>query len=317
MLNKKKYFIWLGIAVGCFITLLLLATFFDYQISAFLTKGGLVDGNYFSKNVIARFFEVFGVLIMYFIVSFALIILSVRFKSVHNKAVRIILICLTYILSCSAFLYGFREVFGYLHDFYPSSSFYSHYSDIWALLIYVAVGLGISFLYHNIIKKYDASLDKLVKFAIIVLFTAVVSMALVQGVKVIAARERFRTIYWFEQNNPGVDPGFKPWYSFEGSVKELATSLNVPKDYFKSFPSGHACASALIVVITAIPILFESQKKNFRYYVAIAILFTFIVAFERIVMGAHYLSDVTVGSFATIFCYFIALLTLKFKKETE
>lgn len=47
----------------------------------------------------------------------------------------------------------------------------------------------------------------------------------------------------------------------------------------------------------------------------IGIVFTIIVSYSRIVMGAHFLSDVCVGSIMTIVLIFIFLSLLKKKND--
>ncbi len=53
-----------------------------------------------------------------------------------------------------------------------------------------------------------------------------------------------------------------------------------------AFPSGHSA-----LVFSALPII----KKYFNKYYLISIIFAVIVAFSRIYVGAHYLSDVISG----------------------
>lgn len=57
------------------------------------------------------------------------------------------------------------------------------------------------------------------------------------------------------------------------------------------------------------------KQKNLNLLCMIGIVFTIIVSYSRIVMGAHFLSDVCVGSIMTIVLIFIFLSLLKKKND--
>ena len=60
-----------------------------------------------------------------------------------------------------------------------------------------------------------------------------------------------------------------------------------------SFPSGHATAGAAIAV--SIVLAFMRHGLRRRLWVAAAMAFAFVMAFSRVYLGAHWLSDVTTG----------------------
>jgi undecaprenyl-diphosphatase len=75
---------------------------------------------------------------------------------------------------------------------------------------------------------------------------------------------------------------------------ELVSPLILQTTY--SFPSGHALLSAAIY--PAIALLWkkiESADGVARFFFALALMTSLAVAISRIVLGAHYISDVVVG----------------------
>ena len=90
---------------------------------------------------------------------------------------------------------------------------------------------------------------------------------------------------------------FTPWYEISGARDLLLGNSPVPKDGFKSFPSGHTFSAGISYVLICLPYLydrFNNRKWTIIWYV-IPICFTGLVGLSRIVAGAHYLSDVLVG----------------------
>jgi undecaprenyl-diphosphatase len=60
-----------------------------------------------------------------------------------------------------------------------------------------------------------------------------------------------------------------------------------------SFPSGHATAGAALGVAIALAFLRPGHRR--RVWIGIAVLLAFVMAFSRVYLGAHWLSDVVTG----------------------
>ncbi len=60
-----------------------------------------------------------------------------------------------------------------------------------------------------------------------------------------------------------------------------------------SFPSGHATAAAAISVAAVLAFLRPGHVR--RRWVLLAVAFAFVMAFSRVYLGAHWLSDVETG----------------------
>ena len=118
----------------------------------------------------------------------------------------------------------------------------------------------------------------------------VVGMALfgyvifIQVVKHLWGRVRFRELdAAFSQ--------FTPWYLPQGITG------------FDSFPSGHAAMGWILLAL----LILLANKKQWVKYSAIVIIFLWgvILALSRVVIGAHYASDVLFGSFFIIITFLL------------
>ena len=60
-----------------------------------------------------------------------------------------------------------------------------------------------------------------------------------------------------------------------------------------SFPSGHAVAAAATAVALVLVLMAPGARR--RKWEALAVLFAFVMAFSRVYLNAHWLSDVVAG----------------------
>lgn len=85
----------------------------------------------------------------------------------------------------------------------------------------------------------------------------------------------------------------RPIFTYAGELSFL-TDSNTP-----AFPSGHATKS----IALAIPLIFNNSEDNRLTLPKIMVLSTAIlVCLSRVVLGAHYLSDVLAGSGWSVLC---------------
>ena len=108
-------------------------------------------------------------------------------------------------------------------------------------------------------------------------------------------RPRYRLISVMEEVR------FHNWWEPCKEYNYLKDTYNIAKDNFKSFPSGHTAeASIPLVIITFLPLADGQFKKwqlpSFLGGCALVLL----VAFARILAGAHFLSDVSMGATITL-----------------
>lgn len=126
-------------------------------------------------------------------------------------------------------------------------------------------------------------------FIIIVVGTMFLEMILINLIKIPWGRPRMRMI--------AVQPeaAFQPWWVIGSEMKDTLMVMGGAAEEFKSFPSGHSGNAACALLLSILPLICSRLKGKETILMASGILFTLIVAGSRIVMGAHFLSDITVG----------------------
>ena len=122
--------------------------------------------------------------------------------------------------------------------------------------------------------------------------------------KFCASRPRYRFLISAE-NTDGTQ--FAAWWQWN-----FGTSAQMG-DGFKSFPSGHIANSCMLLTL---PLVVRVTKKDVKYWrilsFIVAFLFVLGMAFNRLLMGAHFLSDVGFAFFEALCIYaFVELVVNK------
>jgi membrane-associated phospholipid phosphatase len=260
--------------------LLLLASFYDYQLSNLLYSEG---------NVIARFFEAFGE-------AFGIIGpfagAACIFASIENQKKKWPTITLT-ILAMIFSLMTLYEPYQFLDGAMKYVGVLAEL--ICAILMFIYV-------YKNVDRSDSV---KLKKIGTVIILTGIIGPILVNIVKIPWGRPRYRSIIVTD----GLE--FQPWWVVG---KELRTKFEGILEYeeFKSFPSGHssvAVNSICLVLLSTVVSSFNKKKMTI-----FAIVWTLSVMISRIVLGAHFLSDVVIGA---LISYLTFLLLCKIFKISE
>lgn len=149
--------------------------------------------------------------------------------------------------------------------------------------------------YINIPKKESEILRKLAVLGIIVMF---VQLSVVEGMKYLWGRVRFRDLL-----ADGSFDAFTPWYKINGINGN------------KSFPSGHTAGAAMSYLMMLLPFASKKWDRKRALCFIIPFIYSSVVAYTRLVMGAHYLSDVAMGG---IISFTIIIITMKiFEKKVD
>ena len=182
---------------------------------------------------------------------------------------------------------------------FMSSSMLYKYLGI-SIVIGIAGELLLCVLFYYLLTKIKVE-DKanLRKAALVGVFLFFLAILIINLIKIGWGRERYR--HMVEINSFA---GFTNWY--------LPNMFTLDNE-FMSFPSGHSANASVIIWITLIPLFVPSLKKYTKGLTGVAILWILLVTTSRIIMGAHFLSDVTMGVTITLVCFI--LLKKKMKIE--
>ncbi len=137
----------------------------------------------------------------------------------------------------------------------------------------------------------DTDPDELTRWALMVLAVWVAQAIILNViVKPLWSRPRMRVI----EVTPGLN--FQPWWVIGNPDKWSYIAAGVIKDGFKSFASGHTAHAAIGLMLAGLPTAAFTEKPSLRrvvFWAAAAV--AALVAFGRIVIGAHFLTDVSCG----------------------
>lgn len=266
-----KRFVWISIVVLVVLLGILAVGNLDYTISKAIINEHSIWAEFF--NMFGEFPAMFGMLVG------VAILFGGRRKDVKWRN------SLGWIISVP-----FMLLFSFAVVFMPIRYYFEHDPSgvpmIWTIVN--LVGAIILFIVTLlIIKKVgNEKLRELRKVGIVLIILVVAEMVLVNVVKILWARPRMRSIESVDE--------FVHWYRVNGPTGD---------NELKSFPSGHTANGFVMLAYTMFLPYFKNIKKN--WFAAFAIAWGSAVAMSRVVLGAHFLSDVLVGSYITILAFFI------------
>lgn len=259
-------------ACSVFVAVLLIILAFgkiDYNISLLLLD---------RESVWAEFFNIFGEQPAFWGLLIGSVILFFSHEKSNKKRYFICLVS-GFCCSYSSVYYMLITPVLYISERYEIKIFNNPKAII------TAVSLIISIIITAIAPKYKSQLKKFRNQGAFLILTILSEIALVNILKYIWGRPRMRSISSFEE--------FRYWYEIAGPAASQE---------FRSFPSGHtANAFTIIAFCKFIP---DSKKNKARLFFSFALLWGTLVAISRVVLGAHFLSDVTTGFYVTLLCIY-------------
>ena len=193
---------------------------------------------------------------------------------------------------------GGSAYFGYYISYYL-------FMDRYKIPFGILFGLGVGF-FVLYLGRFIAIPENLKKTFVILSIAGIIIMfaqlSVVEIVKAFWGRVRFRDLL-----KAGSFDAFTQWY--------MPNGINGNK----SFPSGHTGGASMSYLIMMFPFINREKwlKRSWLCFL-VPFVFTSTVAFTRLVVGAHYLSDVTMGGtigFITVIIGVAVLEKKYFKTE--
>lgn len=165
-----------------------------------------------------------------------------------------------------------------------------------------------SWLYSFLMR--NASRQSKVQCIWILLIVSVGSIGIVQVVKRIWLRPRYITLV----GNEAIP--FHAWYQMgRDTVKEFSVLYESNHDLFRSFPSGHSQSVTCLFLWALIPVY--TRKGSTNAWMAAAMIVSWAGMFSRLVMGAHFLSDVCAGYLITFTLFAICCFAFGLTREAK
>lgn len=325
---KNKTIISIVLFVAIFATLIAIASVFDFQVSQILTKNALKPGEYISNDLYGVVGEAVGTSPIYIVLAICTAILCWFFARIFNKKWWGVTLAVVFAVAGTvAWWFYIKDTFKYVLEHAAAqvgstagAVVYEFRHDGAVMAIEWLIALTIQALTILAFKNLKPeTLKKLIWWVIAVVSAVIVANLLIMIIKDPVGRMRYRAI----NSNVGqllidtdVVQGYTPWYVSNGQPSQEIINMFIKaypgaSDAFKSFPSGHTCAAGMSYALIMLPdvIDFKSEKSKKGVKITcwiIPIAITMLVAISRIVVGAHYMSDVTFGGTLAFVCMIIA-----------
>ncbi|MDP3966164.1 MAG: phosphatase PAP2 family protein [archaeon] len=277
------------IIIVTFLWILLAIIFgvYDLSISKFLFNADDSAG-----KLVQAFGEVPGLLFM----VFSLFVLNINAK-IRNKNYKKLFFIFEILLSSFLLTYILRLFFNYFEVYFAFRSL----EGVSVFLGFSLISLLGFYLFKTKLSRFS---EKNYLFSKLNVILFAVSGIIVEALKLLWGRVRFADL------NAGL-LNFTSWYSPNFSLGG------------SSFPSGHAYLAWILIPLF---LVFSVKKKALKWAaIVLTTLFSLFVSYERIVIGAHYASDVLFSAGIVLLTFFILykknfdkkknLSTGKFKKR--
>ena len=271
---KRTYSRCAILAAAVLLLLLIAGSFADLPISRFLYPG--------HESSFGQFFAAFGELPAFSLLAGCGVLLITQ-RGRFREELRIILLAGGICLTAASIFLAVHEA----TDNVPAMPM--------AVALLVTVFVDTLTAFALLILTRETQTKTLLRFLCTVIFVCVGIMLLINIIKVPWGRVRMRLIV-----STGNESYFTNWWQAGTALKKRLVADGVSSDEFRSFPSGHtACASCAMLLIL-LPTLYRRLHDKEPLFMAIGAGWTLLVAFSRLRMGAHFLSDVSVSVLLTI-----------------
>ncbi len=262
------------------ILLLSIFTFTDLQISQTL----------FTKNIYGRIFEVVGELPFAFLAVFSLALLF-RFRSRKNMLVNLLTGFLSIVFAALFALMGGFMSWNYLHENVEGAP------QFLAIIFTVIILMGAFLLTRFVPQEKGRQAVTAAIIGVIYFIAVIVVMNVLKGAW---GRMRIR-----EMTDPLTE--FTRWYV----INQRGGFNNI----YASFPSGHSMNAAGTILLGLFPYFIKGLEGKEKLMKTVAYSWMVLCGASRVVMGAHFASDVTAGILLSLFLFeVICTIACKIRK---
>jgi membrane-associated phospholipid phosphatase len=288
----------MGVFAGLLVVLLAVGTFQDYQIAQAIYAPG---------NPVVIFVSTMGLLAMAYPACLLLGVLTQRSLASQKSRVLCIVGVIACVLMAAAFgalvtksFLSMREGLGGIVGF--------EFPTMVRLGIGAVVGVALCALGFNAGKANGAK--ELARDVLVVVAVIIAAFAVVELVKNFMSRPRPRLVL---AGHEGIE--FCPWYGrFSGAGDYIAAGID--KDDFKSFPSGHSLQAAfLLASFYGLSLVYPALRERLNVFLAVEIVFALTVMSCRMILGAHFLSDVSMGALVSVASFLVLMVLVKRSSE--
>ena len=276
------------IACAILIAGIIVGSFGDFSISETLTN----------KTDIGDFFQHYGNLLSHFLYPVAGVCI---FKGLRKKGKKYNVLAWG-ILGFSLYwtVYSFLDTSGkYLRQAYGYVAGESSALPlILAFLTWIAVAVAVAFISYQIID--DEHSELLIAIGAVILISGMFSEFINEWLKIVGCRPRYR--YLITLDDPKSE--YRNWWEMMPYIKDESN--------FRSWPSGHMTKATIMFTLPLITSVVKNRKEWFKYAAYVfAVLWIIVMAYNRIHMNAHFLTDVCFGVLIT-YCLYALVYTIVF-----
>ena len=291
----------MGAFAAVLVILLLAGTFYDYQIA---------QAVYAPDSPLVIFVSTLGLIPMAYPACLLLGVLAQR--SLVSQKAKLLRIAGAGLCVVLALLFGAlitKALLSTLEGF--GGMFGCEPPELVRMGIGAVVGAGLCAVGFGAGKANDAK--DLARNVLIVVVVLAATFALVEIVKIFMARPRPRLLF---AGYEGIE--FCPWYQAFPGAEEFMAAYGIEKDAFKSFPSGHSLqAAALLASYYGLSLVYPRLRQRLGLVLAVSIVFALVVMSCRMVLGAHFLSDVSVGALLSVIAFLVLMALQKPAQQEE
>ena len=271
---KQTYLRSTCIVGAALLLLMIIGSIWDLPISKFLYPG--------RESSFGQFFAAFGELPAFLAMTSAGVLLFVN-RARLRKSWNVLFVAASAVLVLGGLGLSIHEA----TDNVPALPFW-----VAALVTVFTAALCAVLL---LILTDGCQMKTLLRFICVLAFVSIGTMLLINVIKIPWGRPRMRLLV-----ETGNESYFMPWWKLGISLKSKLVADGVSSDEFRSFPSGHTGCAACTMLTILLPTLGKRLRGKERLCLCIGLAWTLIVAVSRLMMGAHFLTDVTAATLLTL-----------------